>query len=95
MGTSRSIKDLSRDNWTTTETSFEAIKLSALLRIAEATEKMAANYTQLQNDKEWYERQYRQQLEEIQHLRNSRAAYKAHLTRLRTKLTDQITYGVE
>jgi hypothetical protein len=86
------IRDLSRTGWTAEADSYpgtEIVQLGCLQRIADSTEKMASNYTQLQNDLDWYKRQYAQQKDEIQHLRNSRAGYIAALTRLKNKIADE------
>lgn len=52
----RGYKELSKTNWGTTEEklNLDQINTGAMLRIADATEKMAGNYIQLQNERDRY-----------------------------------------
>jgi|CXWL01.1.fsa_nt_gi hypothetical protein len=87
----KTLKDWSRVDWSTEAENYPGdnnVQLGGILRIADAVEKMASSYDQLRRDKEWYQREYNSQREEIRHLKNSRAAYMAHLTRLRNKIAD-------
>lgn len=92
MGTTRGH---SKIDTTAKELTFETINSGSLQRIADATEAMAKssatmakNYVQMQNDLDWYKRQYAKDQATIKHLENSRAALKAHATRLRNRLAE-------
>jgi hypothetical protein len=87
---SKSFKAESRINWTRTVDENISlpdadIQLGAILRIADATEMMAKNYTELQNDLKWYEERYAEHHKEINSLRKSNAALRGHITRFKTK----------
>jgi hypothetical protein len=41
----------------------EQLNAGSFQRIADATEKMAGNYIKLQNERDWYERYYKQEKE--------------------------------
>lgn len=61
----KTLKELSLINWTVNETAVgypgnPNIQLGCLQRIANATEAMSKNYVQLQSDKEYYEKRYRE-----------------------------------
>lgn len=78
-------RDGSRKNWGT-ETSgdsltVEQINCGAILRIADATEKMAARYTTLISEREWYERRYKEERAANERLNRSNAALRGHLKR--------------
>lgn len=62
-------------------------KVGALLRIADATEVMAKEYNRLLHDLTWYKARCEDQSKTIKHLLGSRAAYKAHLTRMKKKFS--------
>jgi len=86
----RGYRDSSRDDWgrDSSETiDREQIKLGAILRIADATEAMAREHTALIRDLDYYKKLSADQLNEIERLRHSRAAYKAHLTRMKKKFS--------
>jgi len=83
------LKGLSKQTWITENADQETIRTSALMRIADATEKLVANYDQLRTDKEWYEARCKSLIEELQQLKYSRAGYMAALTRLRNKIADE------
>ena len=85
----KTLKDWSRNDWTVEaeiSPSLEHLKLGAILRIADAVEKTAANYDQLRRDKEYYERLAKSRYQEMERLKHSRAGYMAALTRLRNKV---------
>ena len=48
----------------------DQLRTGALLRIADATEKMASNYKKLQDDLEWYKKRYRDASADNNHLWN-------------------------
>jgi hypothetical protein len=85
----RFYKEESRANWYTEgdcQLSTEEIQLGAILRIADATEKMAQNYIELQ-DKLKRTQNWNEDLRFIRdQLQRSNAALKGHITRLKKKL---------
>jgi hypothetical protein len=64
----------------------EQITMGAMLRIADATELMAKNYTELQSNLEMYKRRYNQEREKNYALRRRIDALRGHMTRLKNKL---------
>mgnify|MGYP003583070035 FL=1 len=54
-----SLRDKSRRNWANDDSSNEQIQLGCMLRIADATEKMALRHTELMRDRDQYERWFR------------------------------------
>lgn len=82
-----------RQNWGVNQEanlSKEQLQIGCLLRIADATEKMASNYTQLQNDVDYYKKRAVAAERKIEQLKRSIAAYKANYTRLKKRLGNQI-----
>lgn len=65
------------------ELTIEQIQTGAMLRMADASEKMASNYTQLQNDCDWYRQKYRKKNEEIEHLNRRITSLKGVITKLK------------
>lgn len=61
----------------------EQLQTGALLRMADATEKMATNYTWLQAEKERYERYYKQEAEKNSKLRKRIAGLQGVITKLK------------
>lgn len=87
MTESRNLKNLTRDwDWTTSTFANAELQTSALMRIADAMEKMVANYNSLKRNKEYYEREYRRRGDVIGRLERQLAAQKANVTKLRKRL---------
>lgn len=61
----------------------EELQTGCLMRIADATEKMASNFTQLQNEVERYKRIQAKHVSEIATLEKRVAAYKGLVKRLK------------
>jgi len=61
----------------------EAIKLGAILRIADATELMAKNYERLQGDLELYKKWYARDQQQKDHLRRRISALQGVITRMK------------
>jgi len=59
--------------------------IGCLQRIADATEKMASNYTQLQNDLDRYKGYVKANREEVHSLERRLSAYKGVITKLKKK----------
>jgi len=83
----RDIKTLTKQDWSnnTELPSTEDLQTSALMRIADASEKMATNYLQLQNDRDWYKKKYHEKQDEIKHLNNRISSLKGNITKLKNK----------
>lgn len=64
----------------------ENLNTSALMRIADATEAMAADYVKLRKDKELYERWWREERAKTEGLNKTIVALKGHVTRLKRKV---------
>lgn len=84
----KSYREGSRTNWGSNSDSdaltLEQINCGALLRIADATELMAKRHTDLINQRDQYERWYKQEQAENATLRRQVNAYKGQAKRLRT-----------
>lgn len=61
------------------------LKLSCLMRIADAVETLTKKYERLESDLNWYKQHYDEQCREVDRLIASRAGYKAAVTRLKNK----------
>jgi hypothetical protein len=59
------------------------IELGCLMRIADATEKMASNYQKMENDLAMYKRWYGQEVESVKRLTRSNNALRGYLNRLK------------
>lgn len=77
-------RELSRKNWNG-ENALEAINTGSLQRIADATEKMASNYIQLQNDRDMYKRWYDCEKAEKEALYRKVSALKGVITKLKKR----------
>ena len=88
----RPIKTLTKDTyWNSDRTDNDTLKLSCLMRIADAVETLTKKYDDLERDLEYYRREYHRKNETIDHLHRSRAAVKAHLTRMKNAVKKQDT----
>lgn len=63
----------------------EDLQLGCLQRIADASEKMAGNYIQLQNDRDWYKKRYYEQQESMNKLHRTISALKGVITKMKKK----------
>lgn len=59
------------------------IQLGCLMRIADATEKMALNYVQMERELEWYSKKYEQQRIELDLMARKIAGLKGQITRMK------------
>ena len=85
-----SLKDHSRTNWTVKndDQSFpgnEQVIIGCMQRIADATEKMASKYTQMESDLEYHKMRDKGQRATIAKLERSNAALRGHINRLKKK----------
>ena len=86
MPAHRSYAEESRSNWGTSKEgklTYEQITLGALLRIADATEKMALNHDRLVSDLEHYKKRTRGLCGQMERLNRSNSALRGHITRLK------------
>lgn len=91
-------RDESRANWGQegdTPLTLDQIKVGALLRIADATEKMAQQHTRLIADRDRFELLWKAAVKRAAELERSNTALKGHVTRLRNKLATDVTGGEE
>jgi hypothetical protein len=85
------IKTASKVEWHTTLDNAGAypgdtnIQLGCLMRIADASEKMATNFIFLQNERDTYKRWYDNAQGEIKALTKSNAALRGHIKRIKGK----------
>lgn len=87
----RKFKEESRKEWgqaipDNDNISNELIQLGAILRIADATEKMCADRVKLEKDLEWFKKECRQLNEEIAKLRRSKASYIGKLRKAKSEI---------
>jgi len=86
----RSYVEKSKVNWcsaglTEHETNYQEVQTGALQRIAAATEAMAKNYVQLQNDNEWLKRSRQSYMDRVDSLERSNAALRGVITKLKKR----------
>ncbi len=80
---SDNLREKSRRQWTNPSNATADIQLGAILRIADAAEIMAQNFVRLQNDLDYYKAKSSRLQKDLDRVKNSRAGYKAALTKLR------------
>lgn len=89
----KSYRDGSKTNFGSatgdTGMTLEQINAGSLMRIADATEKMAHRHTELIEQRDRFERWYKNELERVEHLRRSNAALRGHLKRLKKQLSNR------
>lgn len=78
----------SKRNWSSNGR-IEEINSGSLQRIADATEVMAQNYVQLQNDRDMYKRWWQEQQERTEKLRRRVAALQGVITKMKNKATGE------
>ena len=83
----KNYREESKTQWGTSEEkmTLEQINTGAILRIADATEKMASNYTRMENDLKWYKEKYDEKNREIKRLERVIAGLRGHITRAKAK----------
>lgn len=84
----RSYRDESRSNYGCFDRAPNAdeLKLGALMRIADATEVMAHEYKRLIEQRDMYERWWRESIAGVKRLERRNAALRGQITKLRKKL---------
>lgn len=86
----KNFKDWSRENWVLAEgnvdPSNEQLILGCLQRIADASEVTAKNHQNLMNERDRYEKWYREERERKEALERSMRTLKGNYTRLKNKL---------
>lgn len=65
------------------ELTLEEINTGAILRIADATEKMASNYTEMESNLEYFKDKCRRDAAKRASLERSNSSLKGHITRLK------------
>lgn len=87
MAEFKSFKEHSKDNYGTSQSNatLEQVNCGSLKRIADATEKMASNYTQMEKDLNFYKVCCEWQAKDIERLYRKIRALKGHLTRAKKR----------
>lgn len=83
---SESLKDKSRRNWSNDNNSNENIQLGCMLRIADATEKMAQRHTDLIRERDTYNRWYDEEAQRRKTIERQLSAAKGQITKLKKQL---------
>lgn len=83
---SESLKDKSRRNWSNDNNSNENIQLGCMLRIADATEKMAQRHTELIDQRDMYKRWYDEEAQRRKTIEYQLSAAKGQITKLKKQL---------
>lgn len=81
-------KEASRKEWFSPSgeiNSREEINTGSLQRIADATEKMASNYIQLQNDRDRYKKLYEEKVDLVCRLNRTISGLRGYLNRKKIK----------
>lgn len=68
--------------------SFQDVQTGALMRIADATEKMAQNVTRLQDERDKFRLLYNDARRERDYITRQRTAYRGVITKLKRRLAD-------
>lgn len=92
MGEFKDYRTGSRTNWGTTSgepLTIEQINIGCMLRIADATEKMAVNYQRLIDERNQYENWWKQARDRENRLQKQLSAMKGVVTKLRKKNVQQ------
>ena len=82
----KSYREESKGNWGIYQEetlNLDQINTGAILRIADATEKMASNYVKMENELSYYKKQSLQRYDEIEKLRRSNAALRGVIKRMK------------
>lgn len=85
----KSFREESKSNWGITidrQPTNEEIQLGAILRIANASEKMASNYIKMQQDLEWYRIRCKSLNETIGSRNRQIANLRGQITKLKKKM---------
>lgn len=79
-------REQSKKKWDTHLSNFEALNCGSLQRIADATELMAINHINLQNELDRYKMWYNEERECTQRMARTISAQKGVITKLKNKL---------
>ena len=81
----QNLRKASRDEWVSRvdPPTDDDLKIGALLRIADATEKMAQRHTELMRERDYYERLASSRAEDIRRLERSNAALRGVIARMK------------
>ena len=84
MNESKSFREASRINWTSGAYSQpDNIKLGCLLRIADATEKMALHYSSLIEERDRYKKWYEKEKIQVSHLQSVISGLRGTITKMK------------
>lgn len=89
----KSFKEESKkSDWGTTTDAplnIEQINLGAMLRIADATEKMAQRHTELIDQRDYYKSERDRLWKEVNRISHSNAALRGHLRRIKARMESE------
>lgn len=90
MGKPINLREASKVNWETPSTDKEYpgdtnIQLGCLMRIADNTDKMAANYIQMENELKLYKRWYEEEKAKSKNLERRNAGLRGALTKIKNR----------
>ncbi len=82
------LRQASKVDWATADQKGEYpgdtnIQLGCLMRIADATEKMAKKYTDMEANLEWYKKKYAEHRQELDRMAKRIAGYQGYINRLK------------
>lgn len=80
------LREISKQAFTSDVNTYEAMNAGSLQRIADATEVMAKSYNDLIADRNWYKDRYAEKNKRIDQLNNSIRSYRGAITKLKKKL---------
>lgn len=84
----KSYREHSKTDWGTDgKPNLEQIQAGAILRIADATEKMASNYVRMESDLAMYKRRYNDEKAVTARLQRSNNALRGHINRMKKQQT--------
>lgn len=85
------LRQISKGDWTAVDGStLESINCGSLQRIADAAELMSKNYQQLLDDRNSYERWYREKAARVKKLEAQITALRGVITRMKNKSAESV-----
>lgn len=82
------LRQHSKGNWNH-ENTIEGINAGSLQRIADATEKMALNYSKLIEERDNYKKWYYEKMQRVDRCYRQMTAYRGVITKLKNKLNQK------
>ena len=90
----KSFREESKEDWGEISNervcpTIEQINAGCLMRIADASEKMAQRHTELIEQRDSFERRYKTEQKRVEHLERSNASLRGHLKRAKAKVSNE------